>query len=87
LKRIELLLLLLWGVGARDGGFELGVGPLEGFKREEEEEGGAAMVVVRELAVEGVSSIVEGGGGRGDRTEARQRKHSPVPKYLGAGCG
>lgn len=29
----------------------------------------------------------EGGGGSEVITEARQRKHSPVPKYLGDGWG
>lgn len=44
---------------------------------------GLATVVIRVRFV--VSA--EGGGGRGVRVEARQRKHSPLPKYLGAGCG
>jgi hypothetical protein len=47
------------------------------------EEEVARIVVVRPRFV--VSA--EGGGGREDITEARQRKHSPVPKYLGDGWG
>lgn len=46
-------------------------------------EGGAAMVV--DLVRLVVS--LEGGGGREVRTLAFQRKHSPVPKYLGEGWG
>jgi hypothetical protein len=42
---------------------------------------GEAIVVVRERFV--VSA--DGGGGRDACTEARQRKHSPLPKYLGEG--
>ena len=47
------------------------------------EEGAARIVVVRAMFV--VSA--EGGGGREAITEARQRKHSPVPKYLDDGWG
>jgi hypothetical protein len=43
--------------------------------------GGGANVVLRvRLAVS-----AEGGGGRDASTDARQRKHSPLPKYDGAG--
>ena len=44
--------------------------------------GGGASVVFRELR-----SVVsaDGGGGRGVIVEARQRKHSPLPKYVCAG--
>jgi hypothetical protein len=45
------------------------------------------VVVMVGIAVLVFSSSVDGGGGRGERTEARHRKHSPVPKYFGAGCG
>lgn len=71
------------GVGVRDGGFIellalILVPVLLGAA--------AGMVVVRRLALPLISlSIAEGGGGSGERIEARQRKHSPVPKYLGAG--
>lgn len=42
------------------------------------------MVVVRPA-----SALVsaDGGGGSEASTEARQRKHSPLPKYFGFGCG
>lgn len=45
-----------------------------------------AMVVLRVKLV--VSA--DGGGGKDvmpDSVETRQRKHSPLPKYDGAGCG
>lgn len=44
---------------------------------------GACIVVVRPRLV--VSA--DGGGGSDASTEARQRKHSPVPKYFGDGWG
>jgi hypothetical protein len=44
---------------------------------------GEEIVVVRVRLV--VSA--EGGGGSDARVDARQRKHSPLPKYLGAGRG
>jgi hypothetical protein len=56
---------------------------LEAGGGREGEEDGAWIVVVRPRFV--VS--VEGGGGSEVITEARQRKHSPVPKYLGDGWG
>lgn len=43
--------------------------------------GGGASVVLR---VRWVVSA-DGGGGREANVEARQRKHSPLPKYEGAG--
>lgn len=46
---------------------------------------------ISEMVVDRVFRFVvsdDGGGGRrGAWTLARQRKHSPVPKYEGAGCG
>jgi hypothetical protein len=47
-----------------------------------DEGGGGASVVFRELRFV-VSD--EGGGGRGVIVEARQRKHSPLPKYVCVG--
>ena len=44
---------------------------------------GEAMVVVRVMLL----VLADGGGGSEAETEARQRKHSPLPKYLGAGWG
>lgn len=73
-SRVDVEVGLRVGVEVREGGLS------EGFFSE------AEMVVVRDSEVERLS-IREGGGGRGARTEARQRKHSPVPKYLGAMCG
>ena len=79
------------GVGVREGGFSLvplPLVPLVPLLLVPLLLGGPAeMVVVRMLALPSSLSIREGGGGRGERTEARQRKHSPVPKYLGAGRG
>lgn len=51
------------------------------------EDGPPWMVEVRRLGLVSSVSMRDGGGGSGARREARQRKHSPVPKYLGAGCG
>jgi hypothetical protein len=72
------------GVGVREGGLEVlaWLLPLVLLLC-----GGPKMVVVRRLELLSSSSMREGGGGSGARTEARQRKHSPVPKYLGAGWG
>jgi hypothetical protein len=74
------------GVGVREGGLEVLVWlllwPLVLVLY-----GAPEMVVVRRLELLSSSSMREGGGGSGARTEARQRKHSPVPKYLGAGWG
>jgi hypothetical protein len=52
---------------------------------EEKPSEGAAATVVRRVLRCVVS--VEGSGRREATGEACQRKHSPVPKYLGAGCG
>ena len=45
--------------------------------------GPAASVVLRVMCV--VSA--EGGGGSDTSVDARHRKHSPLPKYDGDGCG
>jgi hypothetical protein len=50
-----------------------------------EERLGVAMVVVRATLMFSVSA--DGGGGRPARREARQRKHSPLPKKPVAGRG
>lgn len=80
MKRIDV------GLGGGFGALEKMEGACVDSAESEEEvetEGGAAMVV--DLVRLVVSA--EGGGGREVRTLAFQRKHSPVPKYLGEMCG
>ncbi len=57
--------------------------PLSGARRDGGE-AELAMVVVRPVTW---FVSAEGGGGRDASTEARHRKHSPLPKYVGAGWG